>query len=329
MHHSAVLSVVFCVFTAAAQDAPKPQFTARELFYSAAAEPAAPAKPAPTPAAPAPKPAVAARRPPVQPPAQPPVQSAVQPPVQPAAATPPSQPPSQPPAQSTQPIAPHDGVVIIKAAMVAPAPETGTPLGLKYTILKKSGDDMVEVPSDTVFHTGDRIQVSVQTNSPGYLYVVSHGPSGTWYPIFPSPEVADGNNHVDGWGARTLPPGSRIQFREPSGSEQLFIVFSRTPEEGLENMIYSLQDPKPRPAADKEPDKPARKFVLSASAEIPDSTVGRLHDTYTRDLIVEKVDDKTPADKSSANKQENAVYVVNPSGSSDSRVVATIDLVHQ
>jgi hypothetical protein len=30
-----------------------------------------------------------------------------------------------------------------------------------------------------------------------------------------------------------------------------------------------------------------------------------------------------------ADKQEDAVYVVNPSGSPDSRVVATVELVHQ
>jgi hypothetical protein len=68
---------------------------------------------------------------------------------------------------------------------------------------------------------------------------------------------------------------------------------------------------------------------MSASADIPDSAVGHLRDTYTRDLVIEKVDEKTPEDKSAANKKENAVYVVNPSGSSDSRVVAEVKLVHQ
>ena len=315
MHRSVVLSLAFCVFTAAAQDASQPQFTARELFYSAASEPAKPAAPAPKPATPAPKPAVAAKKPPVQ-----------TPPTQSAAVNTPSQPaPAQPATRS-------DGAMVIKASMVtAPAPATGTPLGLKYTILRKSGDDMVEVPPDTVFHAGDRIQLSVQTNSPGYLYVVLRGSSGTWTPMFPSPEVADGDNHVDGWNAKVLPPKSRMVFDEQTGAEHIFVVFSRTPEDGLENMIYSLQDgAKANPAAVKEPDKPkTKKYVMSASADIPDSAVGHLRDTYTRDLVIEKVDEKTPEDKSSANKKENAVYVVNASGSSDSRVVAEIKLVHQ
>ena len=213
--------------------------------------------------------------------------------------------------------------------VTAPAPETGTPLGLKYTILKKVGDDMVEVAPDTVFHSGDRIQISVQTNGPGYLYVVNRGSSGTWHAMFPSPELEDGNNHVDGWSARILPPKARWFFDENVGTDHLFVVFSRTPEDGLENMIYSLQDGgKVKPAADRGLDKPpAKKYVMSASAEIPDSAVGHLRETYTRDLIIEKVDEKTE-DKSAA-KKENATYVVNPSGTGDSRVVADISLEHR
>jgi hypothetical protein len=309
MHSSAVLPLAFCLFFAAAQDASKPQFTARELFYSAASEAPSPAKDTKA-APPQPKkPPVAPKKPPAPP-----------------ATTVASNTQSQASTQSTQPASRTD---VVKVAMVtAPAPENGTPLGLKYTILKKSGDDMVEVPPDTIFHSGDRIQLSVQTNGPGYLYIIHRGSSGTWKPMFPSPEVADGNNHVDGWNASVLPPKTRMVFDEQTGTEGIFIVFSRTPEDGLENMIYSLQGGKAKPAAQKAPEKPApKKLLMTASADIPDSAVGHLRDTYTRDLIIEKVDEKTE-DKSSA-KKENATYVVNPSGSSDSRVVADLKLVHQ
>jgi hypothetical protein len=326
MHHSTVLSIALCVFAAAAQEAPKPQFTARELFYSASDAPAKPAatptpKPTTPPPAPAPKPTVAVKKPPVQ--TAPTQSAAVITPAEPVVTSPASQP--------SQPISRPEGATVVKAALVtAPAPATGTPLGLKYTILKKSGDDMVEVSPDTTFHAGDRVQLSVQTNGPGYLYIILRGTSGTWTPMFPSPEVADGNNHVNGWNASVLPPGSRMVFDTQTGTEHLFIVFSRTPEDGLENMIYSLQDGvKAKPASDKAVDKSNKKYVMTASANIPDATVGHLRDTYTRDLVIEKVDDKTPEDKSSANKKENAVYVVNPSGSSDSRVVADVQLVHQ
>jgi hypothetical protein len=327
MRNSAVLLLAFCVSIAAAQEAPKPQFTARELFYSASSEPAQPAKPAPKTAAPAPapKPTVAVKRTPVQPK-----------PTESAAVTTPTQPePSAPvarPAASESVMRP-DGNMVVKTALVtAPAPESGTPLGIRYTVLMKSGDDMVPVPPGTVFHSGDRIQLSVQTNGPGYLYIIHKGTSGTWSPMFPSPEVADGDNHVTGWNANVLPPGSRMMFTGDVGIEHLFIVFSRTPEDSLEKMIYSLQDrAKAHPAADKSTEQPkAKKYVMSAAVEIPDSLVGHLSQTYTRDLIIEKVDDKTPADKSAgAQKPEDAVYVVNPSGNPDSRVVADVQLEHQ
>src|ERR1039458_3656937 len=184
MHRPARLILFFCAVTAAAQESPK--YTARELFYSAASDSAPAPKAAPKPAPPAPKKAVSPGKPSV-PPATP---SA------PAAAVDPPRPPAS---QPTQPVALPGGGAIVKASLeTAPAPATGTPLGLKYPILRKSGDDMLEVPRETIFHSGDRIQVSVQTNGPGYLYIVTQGSSGEWQPLFPTADVADGDNHVDG-----------------------------------------------------------------------------------------------------------------------------------
>ena len=300
--------VAGCIFAVAAQEAPKPQLTARELFYSAASQPA-PAATAPP--RPSPKPPTKATSAPAR------IVTGVQPPLHVTA-------PTHVEAGHGSVDAPVIPAVVVVPS-TAPAPSTGTALGLKYTVLRRSGNDMVEVPPDTVFHAGDRIQLSVQTNGPGYLYIVSQGSSGTWKPMFPSTEVEDGNNRVDGWHAYTLPPKSRMVFDEQSGVEKIFIVFSREPERDLENMIYSLRGNQPHPAA-QDVSKP-KQMVEIAGLAIDDSTVGRLRTTYSRDLIIERVDDKTPADKS--DKQENAVYVVNPSGSSDSRVVADLKLVHQ
>src|SRR5205823_3202029 len=117
------------------------------------------------------------------------------------------------------------------------------------------------------------------TNSPGYLYIVNQGSSGTWKPIFPSPEVADGDNHVDGWHAYTMPPKSRMVFDEQVGTEKLFIVFSREPEPEFENMIYSLPGskgqtatPPAQPASQPTaPPKRSKEMVISASLNIQDS----------------------------------------------------------
>jgi hypothetical protein len=299
--------------TAFAQETPK-QLTARELFYSANQAPKAEApKPVAPPAAPQ-----QAERTATRVAKRAPVESAQSP--KPPATTPVR---SQP--QQSAQLA--DGGRIITASAerpaTAPIPSGGPALGLRYTLLKKVGDEMVEVPTSTVFHAGDRIQFYVQTNGPGYLYIISQGSSGTWKPMFPSPEVEDGNNRVDGWRSYSMPPKSRIVFDEQTGTEKIFIVFSRAPEPDLENLIYSLRNGKTAAPA-STPQPPAQSKQLTMVASVDNATVGRLRNVYSRDLIIEAVTPNTPGEK-----KETAVYVVNPTGASESRIVADLALVHQ
>ena len=282
-----LIFIVLASFSALAQEAPKPQFTARELFYQAA-----------QPAPPTPKSAAAKKKPATE--------SAVK------------SKPATPSGASNR----SEGVRIVPAvATTAPAPSAGPALGLRYTILKRSGSEMVETPPDTVFRAGDRIQFRVETNGPGYLYIISQGSSGTWKPMFPSADIEDGNNRVDGFHPYTMPPKTRLVFDEQPGTEKIFIVFSRQPEPSLEEAIYSLQAPAPQPTAQPAAEPRPKKLLV---ASIDNNAVGSLRDAYARDLIIEKVDESTPGDR-----KENSVYVVNPTGSQDSRVIADLRLVHQ
>lgn len=301
---SYTLAFLIC-FGALAQQTTKPQYTARELFYSAAEAP---------PAKPAPKPATTKKGAPTH------VASTPKP------ATPPVSESATEAASRTEstPLLPQGAKVIPAVAVTAPAPQSGSALGLRYTILKLSGGEMKEVAPDTVFHAGDRIQFNIETNGPGYLYIVSQGSSGNWRPMFPSAEVEDGNNFVEGFRSYTMPPKSRIVFDEQTGMEKIFIVFSRQPEPDIEKTIYSLQTPEAKPAARPQPEAAPHQPKQLLVATLDDGTVGRLRDTYSRDLIIERTDDNTPGDK-----KEKAVYVVNPTGSRDSRVVADLLLVHQ
>ena len=301
---------------------PQKQLTARELFYSAAA--AKPSVPRPQSQS---QPQVATAQPT---PTQTQTKTATRvPPTQTATATPP--PPKQQQASNPRPAttpsvssAPIINVADQNPSSTAPAPVSGPALGLKYTIVKRNGNDWAEVPASTVFRAGDRIQLKVEANVPGYLYIISQGSSGTWKPMFPSPEVEDGNNRVDGWRSYNMPPKSNIVFDEQTGTEKLFVVLSREPEPDLEKMIYSLQGGKSQPVATPETPAPPRQMVQYAKLNIDDSVVGRLRQTYSRDLIIEKVDPNTPGER-----KETAVYVVNPTGSTSSRVVADLSLVHK
>jgi hypothetical protein len=278
-----------------AQPAPQKQLTARELFYAAAPAPAA-VKP------------VAAR---------PPARRSTAAPAKPVEI---ARADSRPPA----PRAPDQ-----PAPTTAPMPPSGAPpLGLRYTVLKLAADNTpTEVPTDTVFHAGDRIRFNVETNAAGYLYIVNQGSSGNWKPMFPSAEIEDGNNRIEGWRPYTMPPKSRLAFDSTVGTENLFIVFSLQPENDLENMIYSLQGKRKASAAAPAapPDAPVQSSKeLILASNISNTAVDRMRAVYARDLIIEKVDPNTPGDK-----KETAVYVVNPTGSADSRVVADLHLVHQ
>ena len=162
-------------FVSSAQDQ-KPKLTARELFYSAVQT----AKPAQTQE----RANGAAKQAPATPRERIPV---------PQRQLPPS---PQGPDWS-------DGGRVFTAALTTA--NAGVPLGLKYAILMGA----TEVPVDTVFRAGDRIQLNVETNIPAYLYIISRESSRTWKPLFPS--------------------------------EKLFIVFSCEAEPNLEKLIYPLK----------------------------------------------------------------------------------------
>jgi hypothetical protein len=202
--------------------------------------------------------------------------------------------------------------------------ESSISLGLRYSILKKEASGAVEVDPDTVFQSGDRIQLRVDVNTSGYLYIINRGSSGNWNPLFPSSKIANGDNRVQKGTQYVIPSGYVFTFDEQPGTEKLFIVFSRQPVSDLEELIYSLtggQKVKPAP-------RPDNSKILLAQANIQDTMIDRMRMVYSRDLIIEKVDD-TKAPPPSAPAKEKAVYVVNPSHSTDSRVVADISLTHK
>jgi hypothetical protein len=305
---------------AATQEAPAPHLNARELFYNtAAAQTPAPATAQAKPVTQANSNAKRPRRP-VAPTAAP---ASTPPPVETAQNTPSAPPPAPPAVPSAAPGSGGAHVIPVSLAEPAPSSPPAPALGLKYTITKLVENQPVEVAPNTVFHAGDRIRFSVEPNGPGYLYIVRQGSSGTWEPVFPAPEIADSSNRVEGWRTYTMPPKSRLVFDQQTGTEKIFIVLSRNELPDLEQLMYSLKNGvKPASAPEAQPKAPAKTLV--ADLRIDDATVGRLRNTYARDLIIEKVDEDTPGDR-----KEKAVYVVNPTGSTDSRVVADIELVHQ
>ncbi len=175
-----------------------------------------------------------------------------------------------------------------------------------------------EVNADANFHSGDRIRVQVETNSSGFLYVVSQGSSGAWKLLFPSAEVAGGSNLIQQGDKRMLPSAGETgwwRFTEQAGVEKLFVVLTRQPEPDLDKLIYSMGAPQNDVGASR---------TLLAQASVGDDVIARLRQQVSaRDLVFEKVDTDT-----GSGKVEKAAYVVNPSAAPDSRLVVDVALKH-
>jgi hypothetical protein len=275
----------------------QPRLSAREIFYSAPAE-APPAK-------------KAAAKPVAPPKKKAEVEVSRTKPVTPAP------PPAGSPARTPS------------GAQVTPASfgnEPVYPLGLRYSILKREGAGSTEVAAGAVFRSGDRIRLRVEANADGFLYIVHRGSSGVWKPLFPSLEVAGGSNKIEKGKSYEIPSGYVFTFDEQAGEEKLFIVLSRRTESDLDGLIYSLSGSQ-KPAEPALPPQ-SKELLAQNMVNIRDGVVDRMREVYARDLIIEKVDETTPA-VASAPPKEKAVYVVNPARSGDSRVVADVTLTHK
>lgn len=203
--------------------------------------------------------------------------------------------------------------------------EVKNPLGMRYTVMKKMGSDSVEVSPTSVFHSGDRIQLKIEFNDSGYLYVVTRGSTGTWKPLYPDDKTVAGANRF----ARNKSYESRtFSFDQNAGAERLFIVYSREPQADLDQLIYNLGKSS-KPASDKTLTSEPRDLkgpLMMASSRIDDAMVGRLRMEYSRDLIVEQPSEEKPAE---TGKHDYGVYLVNPHGQPDASVVADITLSHK
>ncbi len=295
------------------------KLSAREIFYGAPAAAAQPAKP-PAAAKPAAPPQAAKTQPRKGPEAA--KKAAAQAPKDLPKKEAPQQAVSAPPAR---PPAAVQDAKLIPAALTTSQKNT-YPLGVRYAVLQWQEGRLTPAPPDKSYRAGDRIKLQIEVNDNGYLYLIHRGSSGVWRPLFPSPEIASGDNRVERGKVYEIPPGHVFTFDEQPGEEKIFLVFSREPETGLDELIYDLSvRGKPAAApAEKAAPAPAKVLMAQNRIDIGDPLVNRLRTAYARDLIIEKVDQTaSPAAK------ENAVYVVNTATGDNSRVIADIVLLHR
>src|SRR5439155_21720799 len=147
---------------------------------------------------------------------------------------------------------------------------------------------------------------------PGYLYILNRAPSGKWPAMFPSAEFQGGDNKVDRLHTYTVPPRA-MEFVEPTGVENLTILFAPKPEPDFEKRIRSRGTSGKKSTAD-----------LVAGVEIGDELVRKKREMYSRDLRIEKAPPTAPGEP-----KDNAVYVINAKAGPDSGVFTDLPLVHK
>ena len=198
------------------------------------------------------------------------------------------------------------------------------PLAVRYSILKEvAADEWLEVDADSGFRSGDRIRLQVEGNQNGYMYIFSKGTSGTWKTLFPSEEVEDGDNRVRPRRPVLYPNENQAyRFNDKPGVEEVFLAFSRNPDEDFDKLIYDVN----------RGSTTAKRMMIAGGKPIKDSMIDRLK-VQSRDLVIETVKEKpAPSNKPKAGAtdrmSENAVYVASPDQGPNAKVIAQIRLKH-
>jgi hypothetical protein len=197
------------------------------------------------------------------------------------------------------------------------------PLGLRCILLQRAPDGTYqEAAPNAVFHSGDHVRLSVTTNTPGYLYVINHGSSGNWAPIFPASKQDKDANRIEPGNVYQIPKNSAFEFDQREGDEQLYIILSRSRMASLDNIIFGGHD---QNTATPAPAAPATTG-LQATNRITDELAQQFKG---RDLVMaeEHVDYQTSTKDTTG---EQAIYVVSKVSNNkpDATIMAHLTLAH-
>jgi hypothetical protein len=196
------------------------------------------------------------------------------------------------------------------------AARTERPLGLRYSLLKQVGDELVESAPGAKYHEGDLIRLAVMGNQKSYVYIVSRGSSGVWSPLFPNSKSAQHSNDILPGRRYEIPGGAGeyFTFEKPPGSEHIFIVLSKQPVAELDELIKALAAGEDKPLPQRLP-----------APRINDELIAGLRGAVGRDVVFTTVNE--PADRTGL-PGDKAVYAVNWNPAGGDRVVADVILEH-
>ena len=196
-------------------------------------------------------------------------------------------------------------------------------LGLRYNLLlvDKTTGNAKPVSSNRVFDQGECLSIEFQSNRSGYLYVFDLGSSGAWKPLLPTEEMSDEGNFLPALTTVRVPAAHCFRVAGPPGSERLFVVLSRNPQEvnELNRTIRSGAAGEPERSPQREAGGEASTVAKNLNQELQ-----MMASLKPRDLEIEKV-----GETESSNGVVPAVYVVHTSATPSDRVVTEIRIAHR
>ncbi|HEY0407264.1 MAG TPA: DUF4384 domain-containing protein [Pyrinomonadaceae bacterium] len=116
-----------------------------------------------------------------------------------------------------------------------------TPIGLGYSLyMRDSNGDAVRVDPSRVFRAGDRIRISLETNTDGYLYVFHTENNNDPQMLYPDAKLDEGDNFIEAhvpyeipWSGEAADNLRWFVFDQNPANERLYIVISREPLPGV------------------------------------------------------------------------------------------------
>jgi serine/threonine protein kinase len=178
--------------------------------------------------------------------------------------------------------------------------------GLRYRILQRlENGQEINVDTSTPFRSGDSVRFAFESNTNGYLYVVSEGSSGRWMVLFPSPQINGGSNAIKAFEDYLVPSDNWFTFNGPPGTERVFVFLSKEPVADLPGF-----------------DRPVTQVQTLARNDIQ----GLEQRVRSRDLVLET--SSTRIRKTADGQLIQGTYVVNRDEFGKA-VVARFELIHR
>jgi len=198
--------------------------------------------------------------------------------------------------------------------------------------MRDSSGLAVRVDPDHVFKQGDRVRVLLETNTDGYLYIFNTTNDAPPVMIYPDASLDEAGNYLQAHVPFEVPTSQSTEerlrwfaFDETGGTERLFFVFTREPLGGIpieDELIALCRDSK-----ESCPFKPASEMWAAVQKEMQEPLKTDKTQQYGKAQTTTEQQASTRGLGLAKNDPEPSLVMM--ASSARSKLVATLDLIHQ